>query len=71
MYLHILTKFVDPFEFSYVGYYQFATIPTIHNCLRQKSVHLRVHKIFLALIQLLLQQYVSFKTASGPKFDYS
>ena len=30
----------DSFLYTYVDYYHFPTIPTIHNCLRLKSVHL-------------------------------
>ena len=53
--------------FFYVGYYQSPTILAIHNCFRQKSVHLRLPKIFFSLKQLLLQKYGLFKISNGPK----
>ena len=37
------------YYFSYVGYYQSPTIPTIHNCFRQKSVYLSL-PIFLPVV---------------------
>ena len=36
---------VDAFYFSNVGYYQSSTVPIIHNCFRQNSVHLRLPNI--------------------------
>ena len=35
--------------FFYVGYYQSPIISAIHNCFRQKSVYLRLLKIFFTL----------------------
>ena len=46
-------------------------VPTIHNCFKQKSVHLSLDKRFLLLIQLLLGQDEPVKTSSVSKFDYS
>ena len=52
---------VNSFNFSYVGEYHSPTIPTIHNCFRQKSVHLRLPKTIFNFNKLL----------AGLKFDYS
>ena len=78
-----LTIFLDSFKFSYVGYNQSPTIPTIHNCFRQKSVHLSkksgknqesiqssITPKFAYFFLPLLQMLVG-QTPSGPKFDYS
>ena len=41
---NVLISFVDSFKVSDAGYYQSLAIQIIHNCFRQKPVHLRLSK---------------------------
>ena len=60
------------FEFSYEGYYQSSVTLTIHNCFRQKSVHLSLAHIFLPLFNTAVVMAVwAGQIFKCSKFDYS
>ena len=52
---------------SYVGYYQSPTTPVIHNCFRQKSVHLHLPKAiftFKTAVVMVVRAGHNFKWSS-------